>query len=341
MAKDSTTSARELLHAEGRDSSPRLSDWLIKDLKSARHSEIPPPAPLESNVVASAAAALPLAEPIAPPADAIEGESVPSDGSAQASPEEPRPEDEVFESEDLSDSLSYARAPEDTDDPGESSTATVGLSGHGVYASSSDWLDDDEGETTGGFFSALPDIDEPIGDAASADEDGGTSLSPQVLTPEAEEDDDAAGAFLIPGASGGSSRWKAVAAIAAAVLLLFLVVHQWRTSARSTATAANPVATALPTGPATANESPAPLASSEEETALGDTKSARGLGSGLGRSHGTPPDPPSDRAVPGGPSVARFPDLPRELLNQLEQAFESDEAQHQKSSTDAVDRYTR
>jgi hypothetical protein len=39
--------------------------------------------------------------------------------------------------------------------------------------------------------------------------------------------------------------------------------------------------------------------------------------------------------------VARFPDLPREILMQLEQVFESESAQRGKAPSDSTERYTR
>ncbi|HEX4336993.1 MAG TPA: hypothetical protein VH062_13840 [Polyangiaceae bacterium] len=340
MAKDSTTSARDFLLAESaRPSSPRLSDWLLEDLKGPRTSSYPP-APLESSVEASSVseAAAPVAEQepvaVAPPAEFAVAD-VPLDDDDG--------DEEQRESIELAESLSYARASDLPDEPAPPSVPPVSeRADTAVYANASDWTDEDDDEATT-FFASAPEHDEPI-DGIDEPLEEGASLSPQVLTaPDDLNDDEHDDAVLfVPGVSGGG-QWKTLAAIAAALLVVFLVMHRFRGTPRQTASASQPVAAATLAGGATpANEAliGAPAPSDETDSASANGKKSRGGGfaDGLGRSHATPTDEPS---IPGGPHVARYPDLPREILNQLEQVFQADELKHGKSSTDSVERYTR
>jgi hypothetical protein len=356
MAKDRTTSARDFQLADGDQSSPpRLSDWLIKDLRGARPSQAPAaPPPLDGSV----AAALPTAPPGESPTAAVvagsaaapfvEGPGAPAaetaadDGAGETDElgADAGVDDDQRESLELAESLSYARADElAADTVPESIPPRSGGDAGAVYADPADWLDDDDDTETTSFFTATAARDELLDDSGAALDAGvGTSLSPQVLTEE-ERDDEAA--FLLPGTAGGAGHFRAIAAVGVALLLVFMVVHRLRAPARATATASRPVAAAaLANGTPVPNtalvDSPAP-----EEDALGEARGARsGLADGLGRSRGSSPEPTSDPVVPGGPSVARFPDLPREILKQLEQAFESEESQRGKSTTDSVERYS-
>jgi hypothetical protein len=347
MAKDSTTSARDFLFAEGsRGSSPRLSDWLIKDVRGARTSTLPPP-PLENDDLATTAEDAPPAEAVAPQDDASPAlhsqDDAPSEGADGDAAEV---DDEQRESMELEESLSYARAydvPEaDADVARELGAEDASpVSPQGVYASASDWLDDDDAETTA-FFAAAPEAMEddaaPDDEAASQEAPEGTSLSPQVLTPEEESDD--AVAFVVPG-TAGTNRWKAAAAIGAALLLGFLIVHRLKPAPRVAAASKSPSIESL-TSPVSETNAVSPATTEEDDSPAPKSAHGGGLADGLGRSHGSSADPtPPDPALPGGPSVARFPDLPREILNQLAKAFETEEGEPNKAPADAVERYTR
>jgi hypothetical protein len=347
MANDRTTSAREFLFADSnRDVAPeRLSDWLIKDLKGARRSSAPPPPePVESRVEMERAEAAPEERLEAGSAEA-------SDEPAALAPLDPAPDDgaspelaessELAESRELAESLSYAREDEGEDAAPGASPAPEAVETEAVetkvYADPEDWLDDDrDSETTAAFFTPRPVLeedDDALGEVAPAEL--GESLSPQVLAPEGESDD--SGAIVVAGI-GGSEWWKVAAGVAAALLLLFMVVHRTKKAPQAAAaTHADIVAPAAPpANAATVAEAPA-----ESAEPASEIKNAHGEYFGGSRSHmSSASDSTSqDPALPGGPSVARFPDLPREILMQLEQAFEAGEQQHAKSATDSIERY--
>jgi hypothetical protein len=164
----------------------------------------------------------------------------------------------------------------------------------------------------------------------------GASLSPLVLEP--EDDSDEAAAVVVPG-GGGVEWWKVAAGVAAALLLLFMLVHRTKKAPQAAAVAhADVVAPAAPQENAAApSEVPTEIVELSS-----DVKGSRGEYFGGSRAHvSSAADSTSqDPSLPGGPSVARFPDLPREILLQLEQAFQADEQQHgNKSTTDSVERY--
>jgi hypothetical protein len=206
-----------------------------------------------------------------------------------------------------------------------------------------DWLEEDEMGAAGAFFSSSADFDESDESAPVTDEGAGTSLSPHVFNPQdevEEEDDDAVAPLVAAGVVGTSSRWKTIAAVAAAVLLVVLFGQRLARRHAQAAASPPPVAALAPKGPAVdapPEESPADV---EDDLAMDDAKDGKSSSLGGGRGHAGPGSPPSDPAAPGGPSVARFPDLPREILNQLEQVFEAGSGQHSKGATDSIERYS-
>ncbi|HVW23884.1 MAG TPA: hypothetical protein VHC69_00845 [Polyangiaceae bacterium] len=335
MATDRTTSAREFLFADSsrEPSLPRLSDWLVADLKGARRSSAPPPPESFQSGVETT------------PPEPVEAESSKADVSATATEpaaheDEDAPRDdvteEIEESRDLAASLSYAHeneAPEAAPAPEQAEPLSEEAR---VYASAEDWLDDDrDSETTAAFYAPVAAALERADDVLEPNlvTEAGASLSPQVLTPEEEDP----GAVAIAGVGSGRS-WQVVAAIAAASLLLFVVLHRSKHAPRATATAAHPVL-APETSPLTKSEAVAESPPEATDTPF-ESKGSHAYAYGGTRSHSSSEaDPAQDPAIPGGPSVARFPDLPREILNQLEQAFEAGEQQHAKASTDSVERY--
>jgi hypothetical protein len=348
MAKDPSTTARDLGYGEDdRVSSPVLSDWLVRELRRSRPPE--PPPPVEA---AMDPEPLPPANPSVPPllfgagvlagsvvaAEAVasspepETLEAPEEPFADAAPSLPEEDDEAVDS--FTPPRDFDALDEGLDDDRDATTAVAG-------ASAADWLDDGPSFHPAGLFQdaldadADADLDEPAPAEAFAEETG-TSLSPLTFESESEEEDDDHEAVLyVPGAAGAGSVWRFVAAAAVALLLLvFFFAHRSKTEHAATA------ATPPPAGePA---QAPAVEATPAEAAVEAPAAIVSGTHADLGgyRGHATPAADNSDPALPGGPSVARFPDLPREILNQLEQVFEANANKQGKSSTDSVDRYT-
>jgi hypothetical protein len=368
MAKERTTSAREFLLADSnRDAGPeRLSDWLTKDLKGARRSSVPPPPErLESQTEPALAEGADVGvvetsdEQTAhsvvddPAADGVSrdltGSQEPTESPELAESREPTesreaPESrepgeapELSESRELAELLSYAHEGESTGQSPESEAVATEPADTKVYANAEDWLDDDrDSETTAAFFTPRPVLEDDE-DAVSepAPVETGASLSPQVLTP--EDDSDEGGAVVVAGI-GGFEWWKVAAGVVAALLLLFMVVHRTKKAPQAAAAAhADIVAPIAPPANAIGSDE-APAEAAEQAT---EAKGSHGEAFGGTRGHGssTSDATSQDPSLPGGPSVARFPDLPREILIQLEQAFQAGEQQHTKSGTDSVERY--
>lgn len=348
MARDPSTTARDF--AFGRESQPSLKDWLVRDLRIAGSTERPaaPDAPGEVEGAAPAEPPAMVAEP-----DALDEE---------VERYEPIQVEAIDGGVDVAAAGSFALAetvaagtphgvlppPNDERPPAgelEAAAATktgaaAGVSSDTVMSPPGDWLDETEDDlgAASAFFASSDDLDDPDATARVTNEPMGASLSPQVLDP--EEDDDGGVVPIAPG-GGASSHWKAILAVAAAVLLAFLFMH--RVAKRHPQAAA-----ASPVPAATVSPPKAPVAEgSSEATPQGEdvsaTEETKGRTvSGGGRAHAGPTDSRSaDPAVPGGPSVARFPDLPREILMQLEQVFESESAQRGKAPSDSTERYTR
>ena len=361
MANDPSTTAREF--GFGTESRPSLTDWLIRDLRIASSTERPaapaasrdgeerasvaaPPKEVETELESFepqiADAELERYEPTHR-ADATDDEvgspiatSAFLAGAAVASasrevlppplePEEREPAGSI-----------EAAAPAESPEPADTASRAA-------MSPPEDWLEEDEMGAAGAFFTtSSPDFDENDEGAPVTDEGLGVSLSPHVLNHEEEEETEAAAPLMVAGVGSGSSRWKTIAAIAAAVLLALLFGQ--RLAKRRAQAAAPPPPVAIETPKAQAAEPPREESSAEAEEILpgGEAKSGKGTGLSGGRGHAGPDSPPSsDPAGSGGPSVARFPDLPREILNQLEQVFESDSIQKSKSTTESSERYTR
>jgi hypothetical protein len=208
-------------------------------------------------------------------------------------------------------------------------------------ASAADWLDDGASFHPSRFFDDALEgegtLAPPLLDEELVDENG-SSLSPQVLTPEEEEESDAA--LYVPGAGGGASTWWLMAAAAAAALLLVVFFMHRAANKHPVATAA-PLLAGEPAKVPAAEPATETLAVDTPATSASPNAHSSGGGS---RWHGAPTadTSSSDPAIPGGPSVARFPDLPREILNQLEQVFEANSTRKGgNSSSDSADQGIR
>ena len=359
MANDPTTTAREFPSGKDLPSRPSLTDWLVRDLRIARSTERPAPPAIsrdEEQVTVAAPAEEEAAEPEAPDVEferyepiqveaidggvdlpvatsaLVAGAAVAGAAVAGVSHEVLPPPPEADEPEAVGSAEPAASA---------ESTEAADAASHVAMSPPGDWLEEDEMGAAGAFFSSNADFDEGDESAPVTDETIGSSLSPHVLAEEEEEEETAA-PLMVAGVGGGSSRWKTIAAIAAAVLLVSLFGQRLaKRHAQATASAPLPVATIPPKAPTV--EGPREESSAEAEGILAtdETKDGkRSSGLGGGRAHAGP-DSPSDPAIPGGPSVARFPDLPREILNQLEQVFESESGQRNKSASDSIERYSR
>jgi hypothetical protein len=294
-----------------------LANWLTRDLRvvgktpsvppvETESPSLPPPPSLDEAAMAPAATsnATALYGPplviapgvLAPPVEAPPPDASPAESAASASPVQEEP----VASADTSDAL--------------------GAEG-GLYGVNRDWSSDDDA-----FFASSPDTADDVSDERLDDEDPvadaavGTSLSPQVLE---SEDDDTAAPIPLPGV-GVNPYVKVAAGVAAALLLLFFFVHH-RSPTATPVTAARslpPSAVTMPAPPTDpGGKAEPPSADTAEEKGTGH---AKGL-SDFGGKHAPPADGHEDPTLPGGPSVARFPDLPRDILNALEQAFESGE----------------
>ena len=329
MAKDRTTSAREFLLTESRRASgpPRLSDWLVKDVKPHRSSETAEAAgALESHAATVEPGRLdpePESAVVTPAAPELDDDAV---AEGDASPE-------LDESRDLAESLSYAHEADPSDEASAPPEGDHRVAPK-IYESAEDWLDDRDAAAR---FSAPEQPSEDSDDAPGAllGAGAGPSLSPQVLEPHEEEDPSAK--YVVPG-TGDTWPWKIAAGVAAVLLLAFLVVHRTKHVSHAPVTASRvsavPDVTSRPHTDALADsrsEPPEPSASKID---------SRFGAFGGGRSRGaSEPEAAGNSGFPGGPSVARFPDLPRDVLVQLEQAFQADELHRAKGATDSVERY--
>jgi hypothetical protein len=366
MANDSSTTAREFAFGSDTQSRPSLMDWLVRDLRTASSTDRPAPPTTSHEGDAQAS----VAPPPAAHAEAVE-QALDGDDPGK-SPEGEFERYEPIQVEAIDGEVDFPVAasavlpaatgaavasfahdvllPPPDEPPAASieaaapaaSAETANVASDVAMSPPEDWLEEDEMGTAGAFFSSNADFDESDESAPLTDESIGSSLSPHVFSAEdEEEDDDPAAPLLVAGVGGGSSRWKTIAAVAAAVLLVALFGQ--RLARRHAQAAASPpltVATVPPKAPAVdaPRESPADIEDALATDEAKDGKSASALGGGRG--HAGPGSPPSDPAMPGGPSVARFPDLPREILNQLEQVFEAGSGQRNKSATDSIERYS-
>jgi len=365
MANDPSTTAREF--GFGTESRPSLTDWLIRDLRIASSTERPAPPAASRDEEESASIAAPPKEvetelesfepQIADAeleryeakqrAEAIDDEvgspiatSAFLAGAAVASVSHevlPPPLEPV----EREPATIEATAPVESPEPADT-TKPADAASKATMSPPEDWLEEDEMGSAGAFFTSNADFDESDESAPVTDEGMGASLSPHVLTHEDEEEEnEPAAALMVAGVGSGSSRWKTIAAIAAAVLLALLFGQ--RLAKRRAQAAAPPPAVTIgaPKAPVTETPREEIPVETEESLAVEGAKAGKGTGLGGGRTRGGADSPSSDPGSPGGPSVARFPDLPREILNQLEQVFESDSIQKNKSATESSERYTR
>jgi hypothetical protein len=367
MAKDPSTTVRDVAFGADR---PSLTDWLVRDLRIASSTDRPAPRTTphdDEEVRASVVAAAPAeaeAESFEPQiadveleryepiqVEAIDGAvDVPIGpsaagtgallaGAAVASVSHevliPPPDTGVAEA---AQSLDAPEAPEAA--AATEAAAPADTTSSAAMSPPEDWLEEDEMGAAGAFFSSSADFDEFDEAAPIVDETVGSSLSPQVLTAEEDEGETAA-PLLVAGVAAGTSRWKTIAAIAAAVLVVVLFGQRLAKRHAQAAAPPLPVATISPQAPAAESPREESPAEAESMPASADAKEGKGSsGLGGGRAHAGPADSP-DPATPGGPSVARFPDLPREILDQLEQVFESESGQRNKAATDSMERYSR
>jgi hypothetical protein len=316
MAKEVSTTARELGSV-----SPDLASWLTRDLRvvGATAPSVAPAEPESSALLPPPS----LDEAVAGPAAA---DVNPVSGSAVAASEFPQPPND--ERSRAAETATEKSAPI-AGAAGAVATAAVSEVASEPAGSGSEWSDDDDA-----FFSSSPGATgEPVDEERFEDEallsDAaiGTSLSPQVLE---SEYDEAAAPLPIPG-TGGTPYLKVAVGVAAFLVLLFFFVHH-KAAKPPAATAAQPLPAAaldMPAPPetSTAKEAEPAIAAEEAHKATGTWKG----GSDFGGKHAPPPDGREDPAYPGGPSVARFPDLPRDILNALEQAFESGDGKSDKT----------
>ena len=185
------------------------------------------------------------------------------------------------------------------------------------------------GEPIGGEVETEePPESEPAADS-EADADAPLEDRPFVAAPimpasdEAPDLDDPDPAALFLARERSARRTQRIAAAAVVVCLLLLcggyLLLRGRASAPEAQAAEAPVAAPAPQTPVAAKPAePAPLENTEadvpEEGVVPGTKG------GFSAALKAPGSPSAEPFVPGGPSTARYPDLPRDVLIQLENA---------------------
>jgi hypothetical protein len=326
MAKDVSISARDL-----NGGLPDLATWLTRDLRvvgggptetgdEARTEAVLPPPPLDEPEVAPEPAPI-EAEAAAVPDATSPASDVGVEMAAMAAMAIPA----AF-APDLQPSDGDAAPAEHAEEDGASERVAAG----------SDWSSEDDD-----FFTSSPEATDEDSDdelfapaGVLADVASGPSLSPQVIE---SEGGDADVPLVIPG-TGRTAYWKVVAGVAAAALLAFFFMHRVKPHTEAAAQKIPPAALEAPTPASAALVQDELGQAGEEPQAKGATKG--GGSSAFGGRHSPPAAGQEDPSPPGGPSVARFPDLPRDILNALEQAFESGDGTNKaKPKADSVGGY--
>jgi len=155
----------------------------------------------------------------------------------------------------------------------------------------------------------------------------GMALAPHGLRREAPEpgseldEPDPSLVFLARERSVRRTQRIAIAAVAVC-LLLFCGAFLWlkRKAPEPQAEAAQPPVAAPPIIAASEPDPPAPANTESTEPEAAEEDTVPVMRSGLSAAFRAPAPGPSAAPVPGGPSTARYPDLPRDVLMQLESA---------------------